>query len=164
MILDLASFPFRHPKVPQQQAQAMLLHAAVALQRHHSPGVSHSVKVQNQVLNGTLTWEASCDADAEQLDDNSATELGAEVVVLTLANAVEGWKVRRRLQRGESADWLLSDPEGNLVAFEVSGTVEGSLEARATVKRKQVGLAGVCRTKAIGIVRFCVPQSVVETL
>jgi len=56
------------------------------------------------------------------LDANVVTELGAEALALALVHETRGWVVRRRLQRGEFADWLLDAPDGKVVALEVSGT------------------------------------------
>jgi hypothetical protein len=76
------------------------------------------------------------------LDANRVTELGAEAVALALVHETQGWIARRRLQRGDSADWLLEDESGKLVALEVSGTVVGDAQARLAEKLLQGNRSG----------------------
>ena len=72
------------------------------------------------------------------LDRNRVTEDGAEAVALTYVNSKAGWVVKRRMNRGESADWLLTTGTRSL-ALEVSGTTETNPLPRLREKRQQVG-------------------------
>jgi Mg-chelatase subunit ChlI len=77
----------------------------------------------------------------DQHDHNRITEDGAEAVALALAHRHRAWRVIRRMQREEHADWLLEDAqeEGRrVVALEVSGVDRGSIAARLSEKLAQV--------------------------
>ena len=73
----------------------------------------------------------------EVLDSNRVTEDGAEAIALTYANSKGGWTVKRRLQRGERADWLLFNEAGWL-ALEVSGMISGNPLTRLKEKQQQI--------------------------
>jgi len=72
-----------------------------------------------------------------------------------------GWVVRRRLQRGESADWLLQDPEAHLIALEVSGIGDGEDPDRLRVKLGQVSLATVADRRGACVVELPLPRATV---
>ena len=92
------------------------------------------------------------------LDANVVTELGAEALALTLVHETRGWVARRRLQRGEFADWLMDAPDGKVVALEVSGTDEGDHEARMRQKLLQVAKCVAGRTLAACVESFLQPS------
>jgi len=73
----------------------------------------------------------------DTLDSHRVTEDGAEAVALAYASSKDGWVVKRRLQRGDSADWLMRNETGWL-ALEVSGTAAGDPFARLEEKKQQV--------------------------
>ncbi|MGH8603410.1 MAG: hypothetical protein ACREXR_11765 [Gammaproteobacteria bacterium] len=113
-------------------------HGALALQRagHTSParaGIDHDGLDSKT----EIEWLSQAVALLDVLDSNRVTEDGAEAVALTYANAKAGWVVKRRLQRGESADWLLHKEAGWL-ALEVSGMIAGDPMARLREKKQQV--------------------------
>ena len=92
----------------------------LALQRagHTSPvraGINHD----GLEATAEIEWLSQGLSLLDVLDSNRITEEGAEAVALTYVNATAGWVVKRRLQRGESADWLLHNEAGWL-ALEVS--------------------------------------------
>ena len=92
------------------------------------------------------------------LDANVVTELGAEALALTLVHETRGWVARRRLQRGEFADWLMTAPDGKVVALEVSGTDAGDHEARMRQKLLQVAKCVAGKTLAACVVSFLQPS------
>src|SRR5437588_3923617 len=65
-----------------------------------------------------IEWLTQGLALLDVLDKNRVTEDGAEAIALSYAHSNAGWVVKRRLQRGESADWLLRSEAGWL-ALEV---------------------------------------------
>ena len=89
-------------------------------------------------------------------DANRVTEDGAEAVALTYANAKASWVVKRRLQRGESADWLLQNKSGWL-ALEVSGMMSGNPHARLIEKKLQVAKCSLPVGRLAVVVAFDAP-------
>lgn len=71
--------------------------------------------------------------------------------------------VRRRLQRGESADWLLRDAQARLVALEVSGIDEGDDSERLRIKVEQVRRATVGNRRPACVVELASPRVTVAT-
>ena len=71
--------------------------------------------------------------------------------------------VRRRLQRGESADWLLRDADNELVALEVSGTDGGDGGRRLRDKTLQARRALVASRHAACVVELAFPRAVLRT-
>jgi hypothetical protein len=95
-----------------------------------------------QVLSsGALLWPAADLSKIDLYDHNRITEDGAEAVALVLAHQHREWRVVRRIQHGEHADWLLEDrKEGKheRVALEVSGVDRGTTNSRLTKRLTQV--------------------------
>src|SRR5207245_6631586 len=88
--------------------------------------------VERVVSSGLLSWPAADLSKIDQHDHNRITEDGAEAVALALAHRHRAWRVIRRMQREEHADWLLEDTAGGgrqVVALEVSGVDRGSIVA-----------------------------------
>jgi hypothetical protein len=54
-----------------------------------------------------LFWPGADLTELDQHDYDRVTEDGAEAIALALAHRHRGWRVVRRLQREEHADWLL---------------------------------------------------------
>jgi hypothetical protein len=104
--------------------------------RHTSPVVAG---IDHDGLAGTaeIEWQLQDLTLLEVLDHHRLTEDGAEAVALAYANAKAGWVVERRLQRGDSADWLMRSVAG-LLALEVSGTAAGDPFVRMSEKKRQV--------------------------
>jgi hypothetical protein len=162
MKLDLEGLRIRHAQLPMEHASDLGLHAAVALARRHAPGVEMRSTVLLEQYSHVLSWTVRSAGAAQQLDENRATELGAEAIALSLVHATRGWVVRRRLQRTEFADWLLADANGAPVALEVSGTDDG--DARGSMRRKleQVGKCVAAPLRVACVVRFMEPVASVE--
>jgi hypothetical protein len=159
MKLELESLRDRHPILQPEHTADLALHAAVALHRQrHASGVTLLVEMwSSQVANVSVHWDARPAHAEETLDAKRVTELGAETLALLLVHEALGWVVRRRLQEGDFADWLLRDRDGGLVALEVGGTREGDPAARMRSKVEQVAKCDEADTRAACVVRFSEP-------
>src|SRR5437879_3034864 len=95
-------------------------YGGLALQRagHTSP-VDAEIDDDGVKTTTEIEWLLQALILLDVLDNNRVTEDGAEGVALAYVNARAGWVVKRRLQRGERADWLLRKANGWL-ALEVS--------------------------------------------
>ena len=107
----------------------------------------------------SLHWSAAVLHDSDQLDYHRITEDAAEGVSLALVHAAMGWVVRRRLQRGEFADWLLADPNDQQVALEVSGLDNPDRGRRLREKTEQARQAMVTGRKAVCVVVLATPHA-----
>lgn len=142
MDLDLRLLKQMHPLLPATTAVEYSHRAAIALRRRrHDPGTGLAVTCDGHDHAAVLTWDPAPASAGAQLDWNRITEDGAEAVALAIAHVVQQWVVRRRLQRGESADWLLTDPDDRLVALEVSGINGPPFATRLNQKIAQVAKA-----------------------
>ncbi len=154
-----------HPLLPASTVAEYGHRAAVGLERHqHAPGVSLATLVESTSSKASLHWVSFPPGDGEQLDYHQVTEYAAEAVALALAHVARGWVVRRRLQRGESADWLLQDSEARLVALEVSGIDEcskGEFSVRLRDKLDQVRLATIANQRFACVVELSTPRATV---
>jgi hypothetical protein len=162
VLLDLSLLIEMHPLLPPTTSAEYVYRAALALQRSdHTPGTELLMALDGQTGEQRimLEWHPARLADAAQIDRHRITEDAAEAVALGLAHVVQSWRVVRRLQRGEAADWLLEDIEGGLVAFEISG-IDGPQQAqRIKEKLAQVRIASVALRSAC-IVAFGPPAAV----
>lgn len=105
MRLDLMELKSMHPLLPASTALEYGHRAAVGLGRHlHVSGVALATLIENKDRDASLHWVLAPAGDVEQLDHNRITEDAAEAVALALVHVAQGWVVRRRLQRGESAN------------------------------------------------------------
>lgn len=129
----------------------------LALQRegHDSPA---QTAVNHDGLKSTveIEWISQDLAMLKVVDDNRVTEDGAEAVALSYANSTEGWVVKRRLQRGESADWLLRNG-AKWLALEVSGMRTGDPSVRLQEKTKQVARCTLPADRLAIVVAFETP-------
>ena len=151
-----------HPLLPASTAVEYAHRAAVGLGWHrHEPGVALATLIEDMAGNASLHWVVSPLGDAEQLDRHRVTEDAAEAVALALVNVARGWVVRRRLQRGEFADWLLQDAEARLVALEVSGIGDGEDPDRLRIKLDQVRLATIANQRGACVVELPAPRAIV---
>jgi hypothetical protein len=154
-----------HPLLPASTAAEYGHRAAVGLERHqHEPGVALATLIERKSREASLHWVSFPSGDGEQLDYHQVTEDAAEAVALALVHVARGWVVRRRLQRGESADWLLQDPEARLVALEVSGIDEcneGEHSVRLRSKLDQVRLATIANQRFACVVGLSAPRATV---
>jgi hypothetical protein len=169
MEINLAELREMHPRLPEDRVLMMTVSAALGLQRNgHVSPVDASLEVEQVATRGMLAWPGSDLAHLEQHDFNRVTEDGAEAVVLALAHRARGWRVVRRMQRGEHADWLLEEiGEGacQRVALEVSGVDRGGLANRLTEKLAQVAL---CNSDDVdqwwaGVVGFEKPEATLRS-
>lgn len=147
MRLDLELLVEMHPLLPRTRAADIAHCAAVGLKRHgHAPGARMAVRLDQADHSATLGWTVPDIGVSLQLDRNRVTEDAAEAITLALVNVAFGWVIRRRLQNGEFADWLLEDPGMNLVGLEVSGVDAGDSARRLREKVIQAARATVaCR-------------------
>jgi len=152
-----------HPRLPTDLAVMMVGRAALALERNaHTPGVGLSLDVERVLSKGLLSWPAADLTRVDQHDHNRITEDGAEAVALALAHRHRAWRVIRRMQREEHADWLLEDArEGvrQVVALEISGVDRGSIRARLSEKLAQVAKSTDVDQRWAGVVGFEEPAA-----
>lgn len=162
MILNLDDLRLMHPLLPASSAAHYAYLTSVSLDRHgHSSGASLQVSMQTTAFVASLHWLSSKAEDRVQLDLNRTTEDAAEGIALTVVGVAKGWKILRRMQRGEHADWLLSDPSSNSsVALEVSG-IDGMDRGGQRMRQKtlQVGKCVLGKVKAACVVELSVPRS-----
>lgn len=129
-------------------------YGGLALQRggHTSPA---RTKIDHNGLESTaeIEWLPQGLSLLDVLDSNRVTEDGAEAVALAYAHSKAGWVVKRRLQRGESADWLLHSKAGWL-ALEVSGMIAGDPLARLQEKQQQVARCSLPADRLAIVVAF----------
>jgi hypothetical protein len=164
MDLQLSQLHELHPLLAQTTAFEYAHRAAVGLRRHsHSPGVSLGIALDDQWRRGTLHWQEASLNSGEQLDFHRVTEDAAEAIALALVHVAKGWVVRRRLQRGEFADWLLVDSDGHRIAMEVSG-VDTVDAARLQEKVEQVRKSKVSGGKVACVVELGPPRSRLRTV
>lgn len=167
MHIELARLHEMHPRLPIEVSILLALRAALGLERNgHRSGASIALRVNDISLPGSLAW-ATPDAGAEQHDANRVTEDGAEAVTLAFAHRHHGWRVVRRMQREERADWLLEqvDESGRrIVALEVSGVDKGSIATRVRQKLAQVAECLDVDQRWAGVVGFEAPTAVLRSV
>lgn len=115
--------------------------------------------LQRAVIAGQLSWPAADLGGINKHDQNRVTEDGAEAVALAVASRHAAWRVVRRMQREERADWLLEDDDQRLIALEVSGVDKGSIDARMSEKLKQVAASDDVDERWAGVVGFEAPTA-----
>jgi hypothetical protein len=159
--IDLAKLGEMHTRLPVDLAITMAGRAGLALERNaHRPGVRLSLDLERVLTNAMLSWPGADMSGIDQHDDNRITEDGAEAVALAVAHRHRAWRVIRRMQREEHADWLLEGAhEGvrQLVALEVSGVDRGSIGRRLSEKLAQVDKATDADQRWAGVVGFAKP-------
>lgn len=165
--LDLSRLCEMHPRLPGDLAAIMVVRAALGLQRNkHADGVNLHMAIENAVSGCALKWPAADLAHAKQHDHNQITEDGAEAIALAVAHKSKTWRVVRRMQREERADWLLeheSDGKRKLVAFEVSGVDRGSIVVRMREKLAQVAQSSDVDHRCAGVVGFERPETALKS-
>lgn len=167
MDLDLGDLREMHPRLGTDQALAMVGRAALGLGRNgHASGVGISLEIERAATLGLLSWPGADLREIDQHDHNRITEDGAEAVVLALAHRARGWRVVRRMQRAEHADWLL-EATGNgrrrVVALEVSGVDRGGIAARLRDKLAQVAKSTDVDQRWAGVVGFEEPNAALRS-
>jgi len=152
-----------HPLLPASTAAEYGFRAAIGLERHRHPsGVGLASSIEGEAHEAALHWIRPSERDVEQLDQHRVTEDAAEAITLALVHKARGWVVRRRLQRGESADWLLRDTDSKPVALEVSGIDRGDDSVRLREKLEQVRQATIADHRTACVVELSNPRATME--
>jgi hypothetical protein len=167
MEIDLAKLRAMHPRLPEDLVLLMTTRAALGLQRNgHASPVAIHLDLEPAAIRGMLGWPGADLAMLDQHDHNRVTEDGAEAVALSLAHRQRGWRVVRRLQREEHADWLLEETtegERQVVALEVSGVDLGTVASRLAEKLAQVARAEDVDQRWAGVVGFEKPTAALRS-
>lgn len=167
MDIDLADLREMHPRLPEDLALVMIGRAALSLQQngHESPA-GIRLDVERTVTRGMLSWPGSDLSVLDQHDSKRLTEDGAEAIALALGHRARGWRIVRRLQQGEHADWLLEEPgeQASLrIALEVSGVARGSITSRLTQKLEEVSESEDVDQRWAGVVGFQQPVAALRS-
>jgi hypothetical protein len=166
--IDLARLRDMHPLLPADMAGVMVMRAALGLQRNrHSSGVGLQMAIENRRHYCALIWPAADLGAAKQHDDKRITEDGAEAIALAVAYRTRAWRVVRRMQQGEHADWLLEDQDKGvrkLVAFEVGGTDQRSITGPLRDKLVQVAKSVDVDQRWAGVVGFKKPETALHSV
>ena len=153
-----------HPLLPESTAAEYGHRAALGLERHrHESGVVLKSRFHRGSREDTLHWVGSAPGDLDQLGRHRITEDAAEAIALAFVRMSLGWVVRRRLQRGEFADWLLRDAEAGLVALEVSGVDYDGDYDRLRIKIEQVRRATAAAERAACVIELSGPRAIMAT-
>jgi hypothetical protein len=167
MDINLADLREMHPLLPEDLALVMIGRAALSLQRNsHGSPVNIRLDMDRVVTRGKLAWPGSDPGFLDQHDSKRLTEDGAEAIALAHGHRARGWRVVRRMQQGESADWLLEGSrEGTRqrIALEVSGVARGSITSRLTKRLKQVSQSEDVDQQWAGIVGFEEPVTALRS-
>lgn len=147
-----------HSRLPTDLALVMVGRAALAMERNaHTSGVRLSLDLARVLTSGLLSWPGADLSKIDQHDHNRITEDGAEAVALALVHRHRAWRVIRRMQREEHADWLLEDARDGVrqvVALEISGVDRGGILARISEKLAQVARSTDVDQRWAGVVGF----------
>lgn len=155
-----------HPLLPLSTVDDLARKAAVALDRHgHEPSALIYLTIDGLRSVSTLEWEPVDTPGGDLMDRKRVTEDAAEAISLALVSTLYAWVVRRRLQQGEHADWLLDDTRerddslDRKVALEVSGT-DGRDDSRRRIREKteQIRKCRIGR-KVVCVVEFGPPRA-----
>lgn len=162
MTLRLHNLYLNHPKLRGHPTD-YLKFGSLALQRsgHISP-VRSNVEHDGEKAATQIEWPRQDMSTLGAIDSQRVTEDGAEAVALAYVNLKASWVVKRRLQRGESADWLLNNSTGWL-AMEVSGTVTDNPQHRLAEKKRQVALCSLPAERLAVVVAFDSPSILAGT-
>lgn len=167
MEIDLAELREMHPLLPEDLTLVMIGRAALSLQRNgHGSPVAIRLDVDRTVTRGQLAWPGSDPGFLDQHDSKRLTEDGAEAIALALGHRARGWRVVRRMQQGECADWLLEGAmEGTRqrIALEVSGVARGRITSRLAEKMQQVAQSEDVDQQWAGIVGFEEPVAALRS-
>jgi hypothetical protein len=160
LILDLTQLDKMHPLLPLPTVADYALKGALGLERRgHVPGARLIVSLDGEIVEAKIIWTAALPGNSVQLDRHRITEDAAEAVALALVYEANGWVVRRRMQRGEFADWLLIDRNMRLVALEVSGIDDQDRNGRRLQEKIEQVRHNSLEQKAACVVELAPPQS-----
>lgn len=137
---------------------------ALALARAgHSSPVRSVTEHDGRSGHAQIEWLEHDPAILGAVDEHRLTEDGAEAVALAYTHAIGRWLVKRRLRRGEYADWLLQ-MEGRSLALEVSGTTTNDARGRLREKMEQVAHCTLPASRMAVVVGFVQPMILAETV
>jgi hypothetical protein len=137
---------------------------ALALERSgHSSPVRTATEHDDRRGQVMIEWLSHDPEALIAVDEHRLTEDAAEAVALAYVNVAGEWVVKRRLRRGEYADWLLLSA-GRWLALEVSGTTTSDSRGRLAEKREQVARCTLPATRMALVVGFQQPVILAETL
>ena len=166
--IDLSFLSEMHPRLPRDMAGVMVIRAALGLGRNkHSSGAELQVDIERAVTRCVLMWPPADPGTHKQHDHNRITEDGAEAIALAAAHQTRSWRVVRRMQREEHADWLLEHQDNGtrkLIAFEVSGIDRGSTQGRLREKLAQVAKNSDVDQRCAGVVGFEQPEAALRSV
>jgi len=164
MEVDLTLLSDMHPKLPADVVLAIVGRAALALESNgHNSGLDVSWQIQRSIIAGRLSWPPADLGTMDHHDHNRVTEDGAEAVALAVAHGHAAWRVLRRMQREENADWLLEDGDQRLIALEVSGVDKGRIGARMSQKLTQVAASEDVDERWASVVGFEEPTAALRS-
>jgi len=167
-VIDLSRLCDMHPRLPVDMAVLMVMRASLGLQRNkHTPGITIQLTNNRAALSHVLIWPQTDDKIAVQHDYNRITEDGAEAIALAMAHKNRVWRVVRRMQREEHADWLMEYTDNGvrkLVAFELSGVDKGSIVSRVNEKLGQVAESVYVNYRWVGVVGFEKPEATLQSV
>jgi hypothetical protein len=167
MDIDLADLREMHPRLPEDLMLVMIGRAALSLQKNgHGSPVNIRLDVDRAVTRGKLAWPDSDPGFLDQHDTKRLTEDGAEAIALALGHKARGWRIVRRLQQGEHADWLLEESNAGVslrIALEVSGVARGSITSRLTEKLEEVSRSEDVDQQWAGVVGFQQPVAALRS-
>lgn len=169
MEIDLRDLAAMHPRLGVEISVNLAFRAGLSMQlRQHESGVRLQAQIDESPLERLVCWEFVRIELAAQFDVNRNTEDGAEGIALAFVYRELHWTVKRRLQRFESADWLLyyadddKKHESHLVALEVSGVA--GVDKGGVRLRQKISQVGRCwleeelHVKAACVVEFGPPR------
>jgi hypothetical protein len=167
MDIDLAQLGEMHTRLPADLVLFMVARAALALERNgHAPGVRMALDLEKTSTICALAWPQANLDKIDQHDHNRITEDGAEAVALAVVHRDRMWRVVRRMQREECADWLLEDLRKGprkVVALEVSGVDRGSIAKRLSEKLTQVSRSAEVDQRWASVVGFESPATTLRS-
>ena len=167
MDIDLAELREMHPVLPEDLTLVMICRAALSLQKNgHGSPVNIRLDIDRVVTRGSLAWPSSDPSFLDQHDSKRLTEDGAEAIALAHGHRARGWRIVRRMQQGENADWLLegsSEGSRQLIALEVSGVARGSITTRLKEKLDEVARSEDVDQQWAGVVGFQQPVAALRS-
>jgi hypothetical protein len=153
MVLDLSRLLTSHPALVGHVIDYPASGALILQSCGHSSPRAITVHNESDEFAATIRWVIEAGASVSAHDLNRLIEDGAEAVALQYVYMLGNWVVKRRLQRTESADWLLERPGGSM-ALEVSGMRSGRVGQRLQEKVIQVSRCTLPVEKTAVVVVF----------